>query len=461
MRSRQMISVLLAAVIALSSVGCSGAPSSGTGSSGSGSPSGTEAGQTEQGGQAGQDGEKAGNGKTDTKERTITWMTVRSSWPAMNMIAEDYMKENPDVKVEFEVISDRSTYNQKLKILAASNELPDLFDSEGDTLLSEIASTGALVDVDGLYKDLGYDRMMNIGENYARLSDGKLYSLAWENNIEYFWYHKDLFKKAGIQKTPETFDELLDTCQQLKDAGITPISTWPGWALLRWMAFIPYRLEGNDYIEKLKVGEAKMGDPVGIQAANFFQKLGTEYFQPGWSTSDYTSALENFISGNAAIYYIGTWQFSSFMDENRELKDDYAYFYMPSMEGAVNGRTDMWANAGTGTSISKDKYDDQLKDFIKYVLDSYPETAFYKTSVMPPMDFDTTLGTFSDFDQKVMDDCNNLTDYGYSWDVRMDSATVEVMNKEIVNLGMGAITPEEFAQRIDAAIAENAPKFFR
>ena len=80
---------------------------------------------------------------------------------------------------------------------------------------------------------------------------------------------------------------------------------------------------------------------------------------------------------------------------------------------------------------------------------------------MPPIYFDTTLGTFSDFDQKVMDDCNNLTDYGYSWDVRMDSATVEVMNKEIVNLGMGAITPEEFAQRIDAAIAENAPKFFR
>ena len=63
-------------------------------------------------------------------------MCIRdSSWPAMNMIAEDYMKENPDVKVEFEVISDRSTYNQKLKILAASNELPDLFDSEGACLL--------------------------------------------------------------------------------------------------------------------------------------------------------------------------------------------------------------------------------------------------------------------------------------------------------------------------------------
>lgn len=440
MKKNRVIAAFLSAALIVSGTACSAAPQQASKASASGENTKTEA---------------------DEEERVITWMSVRSSWPAMNTIAEAYMKENPNVKVEFEVISDRSTYNQKLKILAASNDLPDLFDCEGDSLLNEIASTGVLADVDELYEELGYDKMLNIGKNYARLADGKLYSLAWENNIEYFWYRKDLFAKAGIEKTPETFDELMETCQKLKSAGITPISTWPGWALIRWLAFIPYRLNGNDYIEKLKVGEAKMGDPVGIQAAEFFQKLGQEYFQPGWSTSDYTSALENFLSGNAAIYYIGTWQFSSFMDENRELKDDYAYFYMPTVDGAVNGKTDMWANAGTGTAISKEKCDDQLKDFIRFVLDQYPETAFYKANVMPPMNFDTTLGTFSEFDQKVMDDCNNLTDYGYCWDVRMDSATVEVLNKEIVNLGMGAITPEEFAKRIDAAIAENAPKFFR
>jgi raffinose/stachyose/melibiose transport system substrate-binding protein len=304
--------------------------------------------------------------------------------------------------------------------------------------------------------------MLPIGLNYSRLDNGKLYSLAWENNIEYIWYHKELFAKAGITKTPETFDELLQVCQKLKDAGIAPISMFTsGWPALRWMAFIPFRLTGNEFIENLKKGKAKMSDPVGIQTAEFFQKLAMNYFMPGWATSDYTNALETFLSGNAAMYYIGSWQFYSFMDGNRELKDDYDFFYMPTIKGAINGKTDMWAHAGTGTSISKANFDDVLKDFIKFLLDTYPETAFYEAKVMPPMTFDTTLGKLSGFDQQVMNDGNSLTSYGYCWDVRLDTATNEVMTKEVANLGMGQITPQEFANRIDAAIAENAPKIYK
>lgn len=399
--------------------------------------------------------------------RTISWMTTSAlgegaSFEPKEILINQYMAENPGFKVEVESIQDRPSYYQKIKILASGNELPEIFDAEGDSLTAEIASTGVLQDIDELYDELGYDRMVNIGLNYARLADGKLYCLNWENNVEYFWYHKDLFAQAGIEKTPDTFDELLEVCRKLKDTGISPIVTWgnEAWPLLRWMAFIPFRLTGNDYIESLKVGDAKMSDDVGIQAATFFQTLGTEYFQPGWATADYNGALETFQSGNGAIYYIGTWQFGSFMGEDRELKEDYDYFYMPTLEGAVNGRTDMWAHAGTGTAVRKDTCDDQMKDFLGFILENYPETAFYETQIVPPMTFDTTLGTFSEFDKQVMADCENLTSYGYCWDVRMDSASTEVMTKEIINLGMGSITPQEFATRIDAAIAENAPKFF-
>ncbi len=293
-------------------------------------------------------------------ERTITWMTTRSSWDAMNAVAADYMKENPDVKVEFEVISDRSSYNQKLKILAASDELPDLFDSEADSALEEIAKTGVLKDIDELYEELDYtDNMMEIGLQYSRMSDGKLYNIAWENNVEYFWYHKDLFEKAGISKTPETFDEFLDCCKKLKSAGITPIATWPGWEDLRWLAFIPYRLQGNDYIEGLKAGEVKMTDDIGIQAAEFYQELGQNYFQDGWATSDYSNALETFMGSNAAMYYIGTWQFNSFLDENGELAEDYAYFKLPTVEGAKTDASAMFSNSGTGTCVNEDKIENE------------------------------------------------------------------------------------------------------
>ncbi len=390
----------------------------------------------------------------ENEERVITWMTTRSSWTAMNLVADAYIAEHPNVKIEFEIISDRSSYNQKLKVLAANGELPDLFDSEGDSTLEEIASTGVLADVDELYEELGYDRMAKIGTEYARLSDGKLYSLAWENNVEYFFYHKDMFAAAGIEKAPETFDELLNVCQKLQDAGYSAFAVWPGWELLRYLSFVPFRLTGNDFITDLKAGNAHMSDPIGLQAAEFFQKCAA-YFQPGWATSDYSSALETFMSNNAAMYYIGTWQFGSFVGEDRELTGDYAYFKLPTVEGAKASSTDMYSNAGTGTSICKAKLDDQLKDFLKYVLDNFPETAFYQCSALPPMSFDTTLGTFSDFDKKVIADADSLTSYAYTWDVKLDASVVEILNKEIVNLGMDQITPEEFAARIDAAIAEN------
>lgn len=405
--------------------------------------------------------EPAAGGDVNTgEERVITWMTVRTGWPVMEQIIDEYTAENPHVSFEFDAIGDRSNYYQKIKILAASNELPDLFDSDADTTLAEIASTGALADVDDLYNELGYDRVIPIGSNYARLPNGELYTLAWENNLEYFWYNKELFAQAGIEKEPETMDELLDVCEKLSAAGVTAISTFPSWHALRWLSFIPYRLAGNDFIEQLKVGDASMADPIGIQAAEFFQTVGMNYFQPGWATSDYNAALELFLSGGAGIYTIGSWQFGSFLDENREIKDEYGYFHLPMMEGAVNDETCMVAHAGTGTSISKDKLDDQLKHFLSFLLEKYPEVAFYEYNMMPAATFDTTLGTFSSFDQQMMDDSENMKDYAFTWDVRLDSATTEVVYKEMANLGMGAITPEEFAKRIDESIAENAPKFF-
>jgi raffinose/stachyose/melibiose transport system substrate-binding protein len=404
-------------------------------------------------------GEKQGSSGAG-QTRTIRWMTTRANQPAWDLVVKQYEREHPDVKVEFERISDSTSYYQKLKILAAGGELPDMFDSEGDALLAEIAATGVLKDIDELYQELNYDRMVNIGKNYTRLPNGKLYDLAWENNIEYFWYHKDLFAKAGIAKTPETFDEFLEVCQKLKAAGIAPIAVAgsTSWTTLRWLSFIPFRLTGNKYIEDLKAGKARMSDPVGIQTAEFFQKLGKDYFQPGWASCDYTSALEVFLSGNAAIYNIGSWQFGSFLGPDREPKDDYGFFYIPTLKGAVNGKTDMVAHAGTGTSIRKDKCDEQFKDFIKYFLNAYPETYFKEMKAFPAMTFDTTSAVFSKFDQQVMDDCNALTSFAYTWDVRLDTATNEVMSKELVNLGMGVITPQEFARRIDAAIAKNAAR---
>ncbi|MDR1549366.1 MAG: extracellular solute-binding protein [Hungatella sp.] len=435
---KKRIAIILVSVLSLGLVACSGKQQAETNA--------TKAAETT--------GSTAAEPVDTDKKRVITWMTVHSSWPVMDEIAANYMAEHPNVTIEFDRISDRSSYNQKVQILAANNSLPDLVDGVSQAVEQEITDTGVCVDIDELYKELGYtDRMLPIGLEWARLPNGKLYEMCWENNIEYFWYHKDMFKKAGIEVPPQTFDELIKDCQKLSDAGYAAVSVWPGWEVSRWLSFIPYRLTGNQFLMDLLAGKAKMSDETGIKTAEFLQAIGTKYYQPGWSTSDYTSALETFLSGNAAMYYIGAWQFNSFLDESGEIKEDYAYFRLPSIEGAINGENDMYINAGTGTMISKDKFDDTLKDFVAYVLNEYPDKAFWENNILPSANFDTAKGKFSSFWQAVMNDCNNQKDYAYTWDVRFDAASAEVLSKEEINLGMGSITPEEFAKRIDDALA--------
>ena len=70
--------------------------------------------------------------------------------------------------------------------------------------------------------------------------------MTWQGNVEYFWYHKDMFEKAGITETPQTLEDLLDVCKKLKDAGMTPISAGNYDMIMRYPAFKAFRLEGND-----------------------------------------------------------------------------------------------------------------------------------------------------------------------------------------------------------------------
>ena len=53
--------------------------------------------------------------------------------------------------------------------------------------------------------------------------DGKAYALAVDCWVGGILVNEDLFSQAGIESEPTTWDELLEDCQKLQDAGITPI----------------------------------------------------------------------------------------------------------------------------------------------------------------------------------------------------------------------------------------------
>lgn len=392
------------------------------------------------------------------RELNINWLSCRNASEApilaIQDIAKQYQEENPDLDFNFEIenISDRTAYLQKLKILAASDELPEWFDSDPDTWFADIVADGKAYSFEDLYKELGmYDQIFPISKEYARLSDGSLNLMTLQCNTEYFFYNKDLFEQAGITEAPKTFDELLADCKLLQDQEIIPIAMGGDWPILRYFAQVPFRLTGNEYIENAVSGEGSFGEEAGLKGAQFVQDIA-QYFQEGWSTADYDTMNDLFASGQAAIMYNGTWALeqADMIGEDGNIKDNIGYFTMPTYSDAdVTTATDFFANSGIGTAIRTDAVDDEMKAWMKYLLEHYADASLSYDQLPSVMPDEETMQSLPKVYQQIIEDVSNVKEYAKCWDVVIDSALVEPLEKETVILALGQETPEEWAANMD------------
>lgn len=392
------------------------------------------------------------------RELNINWLSSRSASEATILaiqdIAKQYQEENPDLDFNFEIenISDHTAYLQKLKILAASDELPEWFDSDPDTWFADIVADGKAYSFEDLYKELGmYDQIFPISKEYARLSDGSLNLMTLQCNTEYFFYNKDLFEQAGITEAPKTFDELLADCKLLQDQEIIPIAMGADWPILRYIAQVPFRLTGNEYIENAVSGEGSFGEEAGLKGAQFIQDIA-QYFQEGWSSADYDTMNDLFASGQAAIMYNGTWALeqADMIGEDGNIKDNIGYFTMPTYSDAdVTTATDFFANSGIGTAIRTDAVDDEMKAWMKYLLEHYADASLSYNQLPSVMPDEETMQSLPKVYQQIIEDVSNVKEYAKCWDVVIDSALVEPLEKETVILALGQETPEEWAANMD------------
>ncbi len=392
----------------------------------------------------------------------INWLSARSAdeavIKAVKDIAASYKDENPDLDFTFEIenISDRSSYLQKLKILAASDELPEWYDSDPDTWFADIVKDGKAYSIEDLYNELGVsDKIFTISKEYARLTSGELNLVTFQCNTEYFFYNKKMFEDTGIVSAPKTFDELLSDCQKLLDKGYTPIAMGDEWPILRYFAMVPFRLTGNDYITNASTGKLSFTDEAGIAGAEFMQKI-SPYLQTGWSSADYDTMVDLFASGQTAMLYNGTWVLEDLVGEDGNLKEDFGFFTMPvHTDNDVTESTDFFANSGIGTAICSDAMNEEMKSFISYLIDNYAEASLKYNNLPSVMPDEETMNNLPDIYQQIIKDVSGVKTYAKCWDVVIDSASVEPLEKETTSLVLGQTTPQEWAENMDAIVAEN------
>lgn len=131
-------------------------------------------------------------------------------------IAEQFMKDNPEVSIKIETFSWADFYIKWTTGLASGN-VPDISTALPAQVV-EIMDADALIPIDDLIDEMGRDRFSKAALSEGQ-KDGKCYSIPLYSHAQVMWIRKDLLKNAGFE-IPKTWEEFSKVAKALTKDGI-------------------------------------------------------------------------------------------------------------------------------------------------------------------------------------------------------------------------------------------------
>ncbi len=225
--------------------------------------------------------------------------------PGEKIMLEEFNRLYGDkIKLVIEELPSDDVYVNKMKALAASNSLPDVFDGKNGVRELAIANGTArnllpYLEEDPEWKKYVGDMAIKANTN----EDGNLYSISYSQRIIGYYYNKSMFEKAGI-KPAETWEEFMSNCEALKKAGFTPFANATGenaWTVnLLLGAMIGTANEaGNKLMNEKPV--TNFNTPEVINALENIKKILTDYSNTDALGAVYANAANVFCQEQAAI----------------------------------------------------------------------------------------------------------------------------------------------------------------
>ena len=285
-------------------------------------------------------------------------------------IIDEYMEENQNVEIKVEAL-DEEAYKTKFKAYSMEG-MPDVVSIWGQpSFLDEVLDAGVLAE---LNEDDYADYKFVSGSLDGYKKDGKLYGLPRNTDVAGFYYNEKMFTDNGWE-IPKTYDELLTLAGKIKESGMVPLAMdgGDGWPMAVYLSDILFKLAGDDYagIVSDAVSNADFSNPSFIEAAQLLKKSADEgLFQNGYDSQDYGTAMNLFTNGQAAMFYMGSWEASMALNEDisEEIRDNIRVFTMPVIEGGKGTATDIaaWNGGGYAVAESSEVKEEAIK-FLNYM----------------------------------------------------------------------------------------------
>lgn len=285
-------------------------------------------------------------------------------------IIDEYMEANENINIEVEAL-DEEAYKTKFKAYSMEG-MPDVVSIWGQpAFLDEVVDAGVLAELSqDDYADYEFIEGSLDGFTY----DGKLYGLPRNTDIAVFYYNEKMFKDNGWE-VPKTYDELLALADKINAAGITPVAMdgGDGWPMAVYLSDLLYKQSGSDY-SKIVSDAIANGDFSAPELKSATQLLkdaaDAKLFQNGYDSQDYGTAMNLFTNGQAAMFYMGSWETSMATNEDipEDIRTNIRVFTMPTVEGGKAAATDIaaWNGGGYAVSANSEVKEEAVK-FLNYM----------------------------------------------------------------------------------------------
>lgn len=401
------------------------------------------------------------SGGQSTEKITLKMMHL---WPdgsnsaqhkLVKQIIDEYQSANPNVTIETEVL-DNEQYKNKLKVLSASNDLPDIGFTWAAGFMEPYVKGNMFAQLDDLLQgDLNGKFVAGTTEAYA--VDGKTYALPVELNIVPVYYNKAIFAKYNLQP-PQTLDDLKNIIKTLNDNGVAPITMGgkDAWTASFWYMYLADRIGGPDVMDKA-VASNTFTDPSLIEAAKVSQELvDMKAFTKGFIGLSNEEAKSEFLNEKAAMYAMGTWEVPTFTtspDTTQEFKDKIGFFKFPTVSGGKGDVNDWVGGPGVGLFVSeKSAHKEEAKKFVSFFVQKWGEHSVTDVGVIPATKVDTAAIKLPQMFTDLLNELNTAKKVTLYLDVQMKPAASDEHHNLAQALFGKAVTPEEFAKKQEDAL---------
>ena len=392
----------------------------------------------------------------------ITWMfwddlTATSDEITLGF-ADVIERFNADYEGQYHVTpitTNLEEYYTALNAKVDAGETPDVFIVSPGPNLTVYVEPGVAAPLDEYLEADGWKDTFAGDAVFAQQTyDGQIYAVPLNTAAACVFYNKEMFEDAGAE-VPTTFDELLDTCQKLQDAGYTPITISAGtaWCLSMLAGYLCDR-EGVD-LAALASGEESWNNEKTIAAGEKLLEL-SQYFQETAASDSNDVATAALYDEEAAILIQGSWAIGQMNGANPDFEEKCGVFQFPAIEGA-NDPNRIIAKSDSLAMSSTTEHPEACIALMKYFTDDIAQKRTAEVGGKIPVtkvEYDASVAPAQLAD--VMEIFENATGtFGFYNESLPSTEAGAFFDDQMVSMYLGKVTPEEAFQAIEDWYVEN------